>query len=80
MAYRCKTHESRECDGCGACQESARTKKTYGVTIILEQIEIEAEDEEEAAEKAIDIYNSDARTRLHNGLCILDAEVELLDE
>ena len=80
MAYRCKTHESKECDGCGECQERGRTKKIYGVTIILDMIEVEAEDEEEAKEKAQEIYESDLHTHLEYGLSVVDYNVELLDE
>lgn len=75
VAYRCKTHESKECDGCRECQERGRTKKIYGVTIVLEQIEIEAESEEEATDKATEIFYTDART-----LTINDVEVEELEE
>lgn len=80
VAYRCKTHESKECDGCGECQERGRTKKIYGVTIVLEQLEIEAESEDEATNKAVDIFFSDVKTQLEAGMAILDIDVVKLDE
>lgn len=48
----------------------------YGVRIILDEIEVEAETEEEAREIAQEIYDSDAYTRLHAGLGVVDYEVE----
>lgn len=36
----------------------------YMATIILEQIQIDAENEDEAKELATEIFESDARTRL----------------
>lgn len=55
MAYRCKTYQIKECDGCGECQERGRTIKKYGVTITLEEMLIEAESAEEAKQKAISV-------------------------
>lgn len=52
---------------------------TYGVRIILDEIEVEAESEDQAKEIAQDIYDSDAYTRLHAGLSVVDYEVELLE-
>lgn len=52
---------------------------TYGVRIILDEIEVEAENEDQAKEIAQDIYDSDAYTRLHAGLSVVDYEVELLE-
>lgn len=52
---------------------------TYSVRIILSEIEVEAENEEQAIEKAQDIYDSDAYTQLHSGLSVVDYEVEPLD-
>ncbi len=51
----------------------------YGVRIILDQIEVEADSQEEAEEIAQDIYDSDAYTRLHAGLGVIDYEVEELE-
>lgn len=51
----------------------------YGVRIILDEIEVEAETEEQAAAIAQDIYESDAHTRLHAGLSVVDYEVESLE-
>ena len=77
VAYRCKTHESKECDGCGECQERGRTKKTYGVTIVLEEIQIEAESAEEAAYMAEEKYKNMLN---QNGLAIDEIEVGLISE
>lgn len=52
---------------------------TYGVRIILDEIKVEAENEDQAKEIAQDIYDSDAYTRLHAGLSVVDYEVELLE-
>lgn len=51
----------------------------YGVRIILDQIEVEAESQEEAEQIAHDIYDGDAHTRLHAGLGVVDYEVEELE-
>lgn len=80
MAYRCNTYQSKECNGCGECQKSKSTKSKYGVTIVLEQIEVEAENEDEAVKKAVDIYYSDSVTRVDNGMTVVDVEVEKLKE
>lgn len=32
MAYRCKVNQSKECDGCGSCQEKKQQRET-GVII-----------------------------------------------
>ncbi|MBR5193047.1 MAG: hypothetical protein IKW37_01315 [Bacteroidaceae bacterium] len=80
MAYRCKTHESKECDGCGECIGSGRTVKKYGVTLTLEQIEVEAESENEAIEKALVIYYADKMAKIEAGMIVVDYEVVKLDE
>lgn len=51
----------------------------YGVKIILDEIEVEAENKEHAKEIAQEIYDSDAYTRLHAGLSVVDYEVERLE-
>lgn len=51
----------------------------YGVTILLEQIEVEAESQEEAEEIAMDIYGGDARTHLDAGLSVVGFETEELE-
>lgn len=53
---------------------------TYGVRIVLDEIEVNAENEEHAKEIAQDIYDSDSYTRLHAGLSVVGYEVELLEE
>lgn len=52
----------------------------YSVRIILDEIEVEAENEEQAKEIAQDIYDSDAYTKLHAGLSIVDCEVDALEQ
>ena len=52
----------------------------YTVRIILEELEICAESEERANEIAQDIMESDAYTRLHHGLTVVDCETELEEE
>ena len=52
----------------------------YTVRIILEELEIYAESEERANEIAQDIMESDAYTRLHHGLTVVDYETELKEE
>ena len=54
-------------------------KMKYGVRIILDQIEVEADSQEEAEQIAQDIYDGDAHTRLHAGLSVVDYEVEELE-
>lgn len=51
----------------------------YNVRIILDEIEVDAENEEQAKEIAQEIYDSDAYTRLHAGLSVVDYEVEPLE-
>lgn len=51
----------------------------YGVRIILDQIEVEADSQEEAEQIAQDIYDGDAHTRLYAGLSVVDYEVEELE-
>lgn len=51
----------------------------YGVRIILDQIEVEADNEEEAKEFAQEVYDGDARTHLDYGLSVIDYEVEALE-
>ncbi len=51
----------------------------YAVRIILDTIEVEADSTDEAEEKALDIYESDARTRLSAGLGVVDYETEELE-
>ena len=51
----------------------------YGVRVILEQIEVEAENRDNAEEIAINIYESDGLTRLNAGMLIADFEVEELE-
>ena len=79
MAYRCKTHESKECDGCGACQERGRKKK-YGVTIMLDPIEVVAENEEEARFLAKSKYLEISAMAMASAIEIADVEVEELNE
>ena len=52
----------------------------YTVRIILEELEICAESEERANEIAQDIMESDAYTRLHHGLTVVDYETEPEEE
>ena len=52
----------------------------YTVRIILEELEICAESEERANEIAQDIMESDAYTRLHHGLTVVDYETEFEEE
>ena len=52
----------------------------YTVRIILEELEICAESEERANEIAQDIMESDAYTRLHHGLTVVDYATELEEE
>lgn len=78
MAYRCKTHESKECDGCGECQNSGRTLRKYGVTITLEPIEVVAENEEEAKLLAKSTYLDISAMEM--AIEIADFEVEELNE
>lgn len=80
MAYRCKEHESKECNGCGECQKSGRTLKKYAVTFTLEQIEVEAESKDEAVEKALGIYYSDYEAKLEAGMTVAEYEVVKLYE
>jgi len=51
----------------------------YSVRIILDTIEVEAENEEEANAIAEDVYNGDARTHLDYGLAIVDFETECIE-
>ncbi len=51
----------------------------YGVRIILDEIEVEAESKEEAIEIAQDVYEGDTHTHLQYGLGIVDYEVEELE-
>lgn len=80
MAYRCITHESKECDGCGECQERGRTMKTYRVTITLEPKEFNAYSIEDAKDQALALYNQDYITRKAFGLLVDEIEAEELDE
>ena len=80
MAYRCITHESKECDGCGECQERGRTNKRYGVTIILDPIEVVAKNEEEAVFLAKRTYQELTAMVMGIAIEIADVEVEELDE
>ena len=52
----------------------------YTVRIILDELEICAESKERANEIAQDIMESDAYTRLHHGLTVVDYETELEEE
>lgn len=51
----------------------------YSVRIILDSIEVEAGNREEAEQIALDIYEGDARTQLDYGLSVVDYETEELE-
>ena len=80
MAYRCITHESKECDGCGECIYSGRPLKKYRVMITLEPLEFNAVSIEDAKGQALALYNQDYITRQAYGLLVDEVEVEELDE
>ena len=80
MAYRCITHESKECDGCGECIYRGRTLKKYRVTITLEPLELNAVSIEDAKVQALALYNQDYKMRQEFGLLVDEVEVEELDE
>ena len=48
----------------------------FSVRIVLSKLTIVADSAERAEEVAIDILDSDARTRLSHGLCVEACEVE----
>ena len=48
----------------------------YNVRIVLSELTIVAESQERAKEIAMEIYEADAHTKLHNGLVIEDCEVD----
>ena len=50
--------------------------REYSVRITLSEMTIVAESTERAEEIAADIFESDAYTKLHHGLCIEDIEIE----
>ena len=50
--------------------------REFSVRIVLSELTIVADSAERAEEIAIDILDSDARTRLSHGLCVEVCEVE----
>lgn len=52
------------------------TLHNYAVRIVLSELNIVAEDCERAEEIAMEIYESDAHTRLHHGLSVECCEVD----
>ena len=50
--------------------------REFSVRIVLSELTIVADSAERAEEIAIDILDSDARTRLSHGLCVEACEVE----
>lgn len=50
--------------------------REFSVRIVLPELTIVADSAERAEEIAIDILDSDARTRLTHGLCVEACEVE----
>ncbi len=50
--------------------------REYSVRIILSEMTIVTQSTERAEEIAADIFESDAYTKLHHGLCIEDIEIE----